>query len=57
VVFISLSKHPRKDFQVIIAFGHRALVTSQSLFEYGVEKILSFTNIQQISAIQHGELF
>jgi len=29
---ISLSQHTRKDFQVIIAFGHSAFVTSQSLF-------------------------
>jgi len=32
VVLISLSKHKRKDFQVIIAFGHSAFITSQLLF-------------------------
>jgi len=32
VVLISLSKHTRKDFQVIIAFGHSAFITSKSIF-------------------------
>jgi len=32
VVLISLLKHTKKDFQIIIAFGHDAFVTSQSLF-------------------------
>jgi len=27
-----LSKHTRKDFQIIIAFGHSAFITSQSIF-------------------------
>jgi len=31
VVLISLSKHTRKYFQVIVAFGHSAFITSQSL--------------------------
>jgi len=32
VVLTSLSKHTRKDFQIIIAFGHSAFITSQSMF-------------------------
>jgi len=32
VVLISLSKHTRKDFYVIITFGHGVFITSQSLF-------------------------
>jgi len=48
-----LSKHTRKDFQVIIAFSHSAFITSQSLYSYkhGVEMILNLSNIQQMSAI------
>jgi len=32
VVLTSLSKHTRKDFQIITAFGHSAFITSQSMF-------------------------
>jgi len=32
VVLISLSKHTVKEFQIIIAFGHSAFITSQSFF-------------------------
>jgi len=32
VVLISLSKHTRKYFPIIIAFGHSAFITSQSMF-------------------------
>jgi len=32
VLLTSLSKHTRKDFQIIIAFGHSTFVTSQSIF-------------------------
>jgi len=31
VAFIPLSKHTRKDFQVIIAFGYSTFITSQSM--------------------------
>jgi len=32
VALILLSKHTRKDLQIIIAFGHSAFVTSQLMF-------------------------
>jgi len=32
VALTSLSKHTRKDFKIIIAFGHSALITSQLMF-------------------------
>jgi len=32
VELILLSKHLRKNFQIIIVFGHSAFITSQSLF-------------------------
>jgi len=31
-ILISLSKHTRKDFQIIIVFGHSAFIKSQSTF-------------------------
>jgi len=31
MVLISVSNHTRKDFQIIIAFGHSAFITSQSM--------------------------
>jgi len=51
MVLTSLSKHMRKDFQIIIGFGHSA-ITSQSMFvlRNGAEKILSLSNIQKMSA-------
>jgi len=32
VLLTSLSKHTRKYFQIIIAFGHSAFITSQLIF-------------------------
>jgi len=54
VVLISLSKHTRKDFQIIVAFGHSAFITSQLMFvpTNTVLKRLSLSNIQKMSAIQ-----
>jgi len=43
VVLISLSKHKRKDFQVIIAFGHKRIyyiTIAICFYEHGAEKIL-----------------
>jgi len=55
VVLISLSKHKRKDFQVIIAFCQGTFTTSLSVcsYKHRAEKILSLSNIQQMSATQH----
>jgi len=50
-----------KYFQVITAFGHSAFITSQLLFvpiyKHADVKILSLSNIQQMSAIQQFKLF
>ena len=35
MLLASLPKHTRKDFQMIIAFGHSVFITSQSIFVLG----------------------
>jgi len=60
MVLTSLSKHTGKYFQIIIAFVHSAFIIWQSIFvlkNMVLNKILSLSNIQQMSAIQQWELF
>jgi len=60
VVLVSLPKHTRKDFQVIIAFGLQHIyyiIITVCSYKLGAEKILSLLNIQQMSGIQKWELF
>jgi len=56
VVLTSLSKHKTKDFQIITAFGHSTFMSYYITidicsYEYDAEKMLSLSNIQQMSAI------
>jgi len=55
VVLISLSKHMRKYFQVIIAFRAQRIyyiTIAVSSYKHAAEKILSLSNIQQMSVVQ-----
>jgi len=60
MVLISLTKHIRKIFQVIIVFWHSAFITSQWLFvptNMVLKRYLACRTFKKVTAMQQWELF